>query len=124
MNKPIINKSTLILLESHNTKPYHMVLPLSDMRVEQHKDKYILTIYGNKLMSKELQQYKYDRALIAMTNDPRMTHAADWSDLGTFKILFKLPSPVLRVNKNSVSFTVDMKNIKELEQRLNMADRL
>ena len=119
--KPEVNKSMMLLLEHGNKKSNHL-LPLLNFIVKQYDTEYHLIIHGKDLIPKRFQKYKYHRIILSISNDPRIVHAADWSDLGTFRIRFKLEKPVLKISNNKITIIVDTTK-NEIEQRFHMADR-
>jgi hypothetical protein len=78
---------------------FNYVLPLDnfDMIEEDKCNRLILKVKDIKLPRKKLI-----RATLSLSNDARMTWASDWSDLGCFRLVYKLFDPKLKLEGNKL----------------------
>ena len=77
----------------------NFVLPLEnfDMIEEDKCNKLVLNGKGLTVPKR-----KYSRATLSLGNDARMTWASDWSDLGTFRLVYKLFKPKVYFQGNKL----------------------
>lgn len=108
-------KETAKFLDPEDTYK-NIIIPLTNfgfIEYEEYSDFYIKTFI--KLPK------KIDRIAISISTDPKLEHAGDWSDLGQFRLVFKILDPIVSYedNKTILKFT---KN--KFQQDLWMPDRV
>jgi hypothetical protein len=70
------------------------ILPLDNFEMIEEEHIHRLVLKGKGL---KIPKRKYIRATLSLSNDARMTWASDWSDLGCFRLVYKLFFPKIKV---------------------------
>jgi hypothetical protein len=112
--KPNVTESIMILLEDQAER-FTFTFPLCNFRTIETLTNLKFELFTKCVFAEEFRDRVFDRVIIAISNDPRIEDASDWNDLGTFRLRFELPKPLLVVDKTSVYFLVDFINGKVLE---------
>jgi hypothetical protein len=96
------------LLDYHN-----FIIPLQNFEIKEHeKFKEVTFEFPSNLLKKLKKKYYY--IAISLTDDPRVEHAIDWSDLGCFRMVYKMSNVKIEKNKNKVRFVTQDYLFKDL----------
>ena len=78
----------------------NFVLPLENFDVIEENTQNLLILKTDEEL--KIPKRKYVKAALSLTNDPKITFAGDWSDLGCFRLVYKIFKPTINVMKNKV----------------------
>jgi hypothetical protein len=101
-DKPEVTKSIMMTLFNYKNKPSSFIIPLKNFDVYYYEKHVCIKLpFSNDLM-KKITTEKYMKCAITMTDDPKIEWAADWSDLGTFRLVFKIMQPTIKKKENEL----------------------
>jgi hypothetical protein len=89
----------------------HHIIPLQNFWLEENDGR---TAFMFPKVPKEIRDRlvrgKYDQMAISLTDDPKCEHGLDWSDMGCFRLVYKLVNPTITLHKKSgLKFLIDEK---------------
>ena len=79
------------------------IVPLKNFSFLETDDLNTLTVPVPKEVKAKFKKYK--RVTLSLTNDPRVTWASDWSDLGCFRLVYKLYNAKVEIKGNKLIVT-------------------
>lgn len=95
-----IGGHTYSTVEKTVEKYENFVLPLDNFDVIEENTQNLLVLKTDEEL--KIPKRKYVKAALSLTNDPKVTWAGDWSDLGCFRLVYKLFKPSITVMKNKI----------------------
>lgn len=113
LNEDLENPQWQVIKTTQEKVKTH-ILPLQNFRIkETEKKQYLILKNMEKKVARKIAKGKYKKLALSLTDDPKVEWAADWSDLGCFRLVLKFFEPKITKSKNQDGTVDVMAEVKQ-----------